>query len=53
MTVRLWHAIMRKGVIEFARPAACIHRPIREMNTKEFGSEKGNFSGLAEFGEVL
>lgn len=53
MTVRLWHAVMRKGVIEFARPDSCIHRPIREMNVKEFGSDQGNFSGLAEFGEVL
>lgn len=53
MTVRLWHAVMRKGVIEFTRPDSCIHRPIREMNTKVFGPEMGNFSGLAEFGEVM
>lgn len=53
MTVRLWHAVMRNGLIEFARPDSCIHRPIREMNVKEFGSDKENFSGLAEFGEVM
>lgn len=53
MTVRLWHAVMRKGIIEFAQPDSCIHRPIREMNVKEFGSDRGNFSGLEEFGEVL
>jgi CRISPR-associated protein Cas5d len=53
MTVRLWHAVMRKGIIEFASPANCIHRPVREMIVKEFGEEKGNFSGIGEFEEVL
>ena len=53
MTVRLWHAVMRNGIIEFSSPENCIHRPVREMNVKEFGAEKGNFSGIGEFEEVL
>lgn len=52
MTVRLWHAVMKKGVIDFAPPEECIHRPVRQMNTKKFGKEIGNFTGLEEFGEV-
>lgn len=52
MTVRLWRAVMRGGEILFDPPERCIHRPIREMDIKPFGSELHNFSGAAEFGEV-
>lgn len=37
MSVRLWKCVMKKGVIEFAVPEECIHRPIREIEIKEFG----------------
>lgn len=53
MTVRLWHAVMRNGVVEFARPEDCIHRPVREARVKTFGREQGNFSGLGEFEGVM
>lgn len=43
MSVRLWNAVMRKGVIDFPAPWDCIHRPIREMNVKKFGVEEKNF----------
>ena len=44
MTVRLWRAVMKKGVIDFIPPAACIHRPVRDMEIKPFGEELHNFS---------
>ena len=44
MSVRLWRAVMRKGVISFLPPWECIHRPVREMNMKKFGEELGNFT---------
>lgn len=44
MSVRLWEAVMRKGVITFLPPWECIHRPVREMNIKKFGEASGNFS---------
>ncbi len=53
MTVRLWNAVMKKGVVNFIPPKDCIHRVAHEMNIKPFGREHGNFSGLDEFGEVL
>lgn len=43
MTVRLWHAVMRNGVIQFDKPEDCIHRPIKDMEMKTFGEEYGNF----------
>lgn len=46
MTVRLWHCAMRFGVIDFARPQSCIHRPVREMSMKAFGEEHGNFQSV-------
>lgn len=44
MTVRLWRAVMKNGVIDFIRPEKCIHRPVREMSMKPFGEALGNFS---------
>ena len=46
MTVRLWHAVMRQGVIDFLPPQECTHRPIREMNIKPFGADHHNFSPI-------
>lgn len=38
---RFWHALMRKGLIEFPRPEACeVRRFVRKMIPKEFGLEK-------------
>lgn len=48
LSIRFWHPIMKKGVIEFIRPEECtIKRDIHEMKMKEFG--EGNFVGLEEF----
>ena len=51
MTVNLWHAAMKNGVIEFPLPQNTIHRPIKDMSMKEFGKDKKNFIGIDEFGE--
>lgn len=48
MTVRFWHPVMKKGIIEFARPEECAEkRHIREMAVKPFGED--NFTGIREF----
>lgn len=54
MTVRFWYPVMRRGVIEFARPEQCpVARPAREMAVKPFGEAHGNFqSADSLFGEV-
>lgn len=46
MTVRLWHAVMRQGVIDFLPPQECTHRPIRKMNIKPFGADHHNFTPI-------
>ena len=48
MTVRLWNATMKKGIISFLPPEQCIHRVVREMNMKKFGTEHNNFSVISE-----
>lgn len=48
MTVRLWHCVMRKGIIEFVPPQQCIHREGIPAGTKVFSRESGNFSGADE-----
>ena len=49
MTVRLWNARMKDGVLHFPRPEECeIRRILREAKQKQFLSEK-NFNGLREF----
>lgn len=54
LTARFWTPVMRNGVIEFVRPEDCpIQRELFEMDIKEFSYEKGNFSGLNEFGGEL
>ena len=48
MTVRFWHPVMKKGIIEFTRPEECVKkRHIREMTVKIFGED--NFTGIGEF----
>lgn len=44
MSIRLWQAVMRKGIITFCPPWECIHRPVREMDIKPFGETLMNFS---------
>lgn len=49
MTIRLWNAQMKKGVIHFPRPEECeLRQMIRDAGQKEFVLGK-NFSGLREF----
>lgn len=48
MSVRLWEAVMKKGIITFLPPWECIHRPIREMNIKRFDERSGNFTAAKE-----
>lgn len=37
MEVRLWHPVMKKGVIEFIRPEQCeLVRPVKDMDMKHF-----------------
>lgn len=51
MTVRLWHPVMRDGVIDFIRPEECsMTRHIKDMAMKIFSDELGNFMGAGEFG---
>lgn len=50
MSIRLWKATMKGGIITFLPPWECIHRLVREMNVRKFGEDCKNFS-LAE--EVL
>lgn len=51
MTVRLWRAVMKNGVIDFIPPEECIHRPVRDMQIKPFGEELHNFAPIES--EVL
>lgn len=54
MTARFWRPVMRYGVVEFPRPEECtLTRTLREMEIKPFGASLANFSGAAEFGEVI
>lgn len=50
LTVRMWHGVMKNGVIKFARPEACTHRIVKEMGIKPFGEELNNFSFVDELG---
>jgi CRISPR-associated protein Cas5d len=52
LTVRLWKAVMQKGIISFPPPWECAHTVRREMNIKLFGTEHGNFT-VAEESEVM
>ena len=54
MTANFWYPVMKSGVITFSRPEDCpLHKPLREMEMKIFDRSLDNFSGLAEFGEVV
>lgn len=48
LTVRLWQAVMKNGIISFLPPWECIHSVKREMNMKAFGEEPANFSIITE-----
>lgn len=49
MTVRLWNAQMKNGIIHFLRPEQCeIRHILRDARQKEFEPGK-NFRGLQEF----
>lgn len=49
MSVRLWNAQMKNGVIRFPRPEECnIRRCLKESMQKDFEMDK-NFQGLKEF----
>lgn len=53
MTANFWRPTMKNGVVDFLRPNECpIHKPLRTMDIKPFGSEKNNFRGLREFEEA-
>lgn len=46
MTVRLWQAVMKKGVINFPPPKDCIHREGKSMKMKNFGKNLNNFQSV-------
>ncbi len=48
MSIRLWHAIMKKGILLFLPPWECIHKPIRKMNIKKFDETSKNFTIVDE-----
>lgn len=50
MSVRLWQAVMKNGVISFLPPWECTHRTVREMDMKIFDESAGNFSMAGEEG---
>lgn len=51
LSVRLWNAQMKNGIIHFPRPEECgIRRCLREATEKDFGMDK-SFQGLKEFEE--
>lgn len=49
MTVNLWNAFMKKGIIQFLRPEECMHKTVRDMQMKIFDVKNNNFSGIGEF----
>ena len=52
LTVRFWNPVMKKGVVEFIRPEACItRRSVQSMKKTKFGD--GDFTGLKEFDSLL
>lgn len=52
MTVRLWRAIMKNGIINYAKPQECIHRAVKEMDVKVFSKDNNNFAPIYEMEEV-
>lgn len=54
MTARFWRPVMENGVITFPAPQDCpLTKPLRRMESKPFGEQLHNFTGLREFGEVV
>ena len=54
MTANFWYPVMKQGILTFPRPEDCpLHKSLREMEMKIFDKALDNFSGLAEFGEVV
>lgn len=52
MSVRLWNAVMRKGVIDFIRPEHCESvRVLSNMKIKPFGTELNNFSSVEDLAD--
>ena len=48
MTIRLWNAYMKDGVIRFQEPEECqIRKVVEEMEMKTF--DETNFCGVKEF----
>ena len=44
LTVNLWNAVMKNGIIEFPRPEDCpVRRAIRKMSMKKFSTDLRNF----------
>lgn len=52
MCVRLWNAVMKNGVIHYLPPEKCIHKVVREMDMKPFGTDYNNFTNIDEI-EVM
>lgn len=45
MTANFWYPVMKNGIITFPRPEDCpLHKPLREMKMKEFGSVNNDIS---------
>ena len=54
ITAHFWYPVMKAGVVTFPRPEECpLHKPLRKMEMKVFDRSLDNFTGLAEFGEVM
>ena len=54
ITAHFWYPVMKKGVLTYPRPEDCpLHKPLRKMEMKVFDKASDNFTGLAEFGEVI
>ena len=45
LSVRFWHAVMRRGVIAFPRPEDCAVKPVRPMEAKRFTAQTGTEEG--------
>lgn len=46
---RFWNPVVKRSILEFARPEACVvRRPIRSMRTRQF-VRGTNFSGIDDF----
>ena len=53
MTVNLWNATMKDGIIEYISPKDCIHKMIREMKMKHFENQYEDFVSDEEWEEDM